>query len=235
MADLERYFKELGKLPVLTTKENNQLAIEAKTSQRAKNELTKGNLRYVIAVAKNFYGQGLDMNELIAEGNVGLIRSVDKFNPEKDENFIKCAGWWIRQSIMYALSNNRTVRKPMNKIQEWKEDNGSYEREKMSALDAPISRDGQEGATLGDLIAADIDERADNYEHKAFLIKQGIKGLDVRSRDIILKRYGVGLEYRLTVKSIADEYDMTEANVNKILREGLKKMARRLDRLNLEN
>jgi RNA polymerase primary sigma factor len=130
--DLEYYFKELSKIPVLEQQITNKLAIKARNCQIARDQLVKGNLRYVIAVAKNFYGQGVSMSDLIAEGNVGLITAVSKFKPEKDENFMKCAGWWIRHSIMYAISNNKVIRKPMNKVQEYKEENVVYEREKLT-------------------------------------------------------------------------------------------------------
>ena len=82
-------------------------------------KLIRSNLRFVVSVAKKFRGQGLPLSDLINEGNIGLITALDKFEPEKGYHFISYAVWWIRQSIMKAISEKgRTVRLPLNRANE---------------------------------------------------------------------------------------------------------------------
>lgn len=117
-ASLSIYFKDIYRLPLLTQEEEINLAKKIqKGDLQAENELVKGNLRFVVSVAKSYQGKGLDLVDLIQEGNCGLIESARKYDPSKNIKFITYAVWWIRQSIMKALSDQcRTVRVPINQI-----------------------------------------------------------------------------------------------------------------------
>ena len=87
--------------------------------EAAREKLLNANLRFVVSVAKKFRGQGLPLADLINEGNIGLITALDKFEPDKGYHFISYAVWWIRQSIMKAISEKgRTVRLPLNRSNE---------------------------------------------------------------------------------------------------------------------
>lgn len=114
------YMNDLKKIPLLTPEEEKDLAEKAaKGSAAAKNKLVKSNLRFVITIAKTYQGHGLDLADLISEGNLGLINAVDHFDVTKGYRFISYAVWWIRQSIQKALCDkSRAIRLPMNKVNE---------------------------------------------------------------------------------------------------------------------
>lgn len=114
------YMNDLKKIPLLTPEEEKELGEKAlKGSAEAKNKLVKSNLRFVITIAKTYQGHGLDLADLISEGNVGLINAADHFDVTKGYRFISYAVWWIRQSIQKALCDkSRAIRLPMNKVNE---------------------------------------------------------------------------------------------------------------------
>ena len=117
---LSLYLEDINKIPMLSYEEEYELAIKAKNGdKRAKERIINANLRFVVSVAKKFKGQGLPLSDLINEGNIGLITAIDKFEPEKGYHFISYAVWWIRQSIMKAISEKgRAIRLPLNRANE---------------------------------------------------------------------------------------------------------------------
>lgn len=123
--ELQYYIKDLRKISVITHERQKEIFERLKDPQITKtekdllyHELIKGNLRYVISVAKTYQNQGLDLLDLISEGNIGLIKAADRFDPNSGLKFISYAVWWIRQSIMSSLNENgRTIRIPSNVIQ----------------------------------------------------------------------------------------------------------------------
>jgi RNA polymerase primary sigma factor len=117
---LSVYLKEINKIPLLRREEEVRLAQEAKTgSESAKEALIKANLRFVVNVAKKYQNQGLSLDDLISEGNLGLITAVDKFDVNKGYHFISYAVWWIKQSILKALcEKSRMIRLPLNRANE---------------------------------------------------------------------------------------------------------------------
>ena len=112
------YLKDISHIKMLTPDEEKQIAIRAKEGdKKAKDKLISANTRFVVSVAKQYQGQGLDLEDLIAEGNIGLIKAAEKFDPDKGFKFISYAVWWIRQSILQALSDkSRTIRLPLNQV-----------------------------------------------------------------------------------------------------------------------
>jgi RNA polymerase primary sigma factor len=116
---LRLYLKEAGTTPLLTRKEEIQLAkrIEA-GDKRAKDRLIRSNLRLVISIAKNYYTQGMDLLDLIQEGNTGLIRAVEKFDHHRGFKFSTYATWWIRQAISRSIANqDRNIRIPVHMVE----------------------------------------------------------------------------------------------------------------------
>ena len=117
---LSVYLREINRIPLLSYDEEYELALRAKAGDKAaRDRIIKANLRFVVSVAKKFRGNGLPLSDLIDEGNIGLITALDKFEPEKGYHFISYAVWWIRQSIMKAISEkSRAVRLPLNRSNE---------------------------------------------------------------------------------------------------------------------
>ncbi len=113
------YLKEIGKVPLLTAEEEITLArcIQHKDVE-AKRRLTEANLRLVVSIAKRYVGRGLLFLDLIQEGNLGLIRAVEKFDPERGFKFSTYATWWIRQAITRAIADQaRTIRVPVHMVE----------------------------------------------------------------------------------------------------------------------
>lgn len=117
-ASLDKYLQEIGRVELITTDEEVELARRIKAGdQRALERLTKANLRFVVSVSKQYQNQGLSLPDLINEGNVGLIKAAERFDETRGFKFISYAVWWIRQSILQALAEQaRIVRLPLNKI-----------------------------------------------------------------------------------------------------------------------
>lgn len=115
---LEKYLQEIGKLALTTPEEEVMLAKRIRQGdQKAVEKLTKANLRFVVSVAKQYQNQGLTLPDLINEGNLGLIKAVQRFDETKGFKFISYAVWWIRQSILQALAEQgRIVSLPLNKV-----------------------------------------------------------------------------------------------------------------------
>ncbi|AWN81702.1 MAG: RNA polymerase sigma factor RpoD/SigA [Candidatus Cardinium sp.] len=115
---LDKYLQEIGKVPLLSADEEVALSKRIKMGDRAAFErLTNANLRFVVSVAKQYQNQGLSLSDLINEGNLGLIKSAQRFDEKRGFKFISYAVWWIRQSILQALAEQaRIVRLPLNRI-----------------------------------------------------------------------------------------------------------------------
>lgn len=115
---VDSYYTQIGKYSLLSPKEEKLLAARALLGDKeAADRLVTGNLRFVITVAKHYMGQGVPLEDLISEGNYGLMTAVHKFDPTKKYKFITYASYWIRQAILKALSEqNRTIRIPPNKV-----------------------------------------------------------------------------------------------------------------------
>src|SRR3569623_2091073 len=125
---LDKYLQEIGKVDLLTADEEVVLAKLIKSGDRsALEKLTKANLRFVVSVAKQYQNQGLSLSDLINEGNLGLIKSAQRFDETRGFKFISYAVWWIRQSILQALAEQgRLVRLPQNKIGTYNKANKAY-------------------------------------------------------------------------------------------------------------
>jgi len=114
------YLKEINKIPLLTRSEEEHFAREAaKGDKMAKDKLVQANLRFVVNVAKKYRNQGMSLEDLISEGNIGLMNAVDRYDVDKGFHFISYAVWWIRQAILKAIcEKSRMIRLPLNRANE---------------------------------------------------------------------------------------------------------------------
>lgn len=117
---LSTYLKEINRIPLLSNEEEIELAEKAAAGDRnAKNKIINANLRFVVTIAKKYQKKGLDIEDLISEGNIGLLNAIEKFDVTKGYRFISYAVWWIRQSILKAVcEKSRAIRLPLNRANE---------------------------------------------------------------------------------------------------------------------
>lgn len=117
---LALYLKDINKIPLLSREEEIELAKKAHAGDKAaKEKIVRANLRFVVNVAKKYQNHGLDLTDLISEGNIGLLTAVEKFDVSKGYHFISYAVWWIRQSILKAIcEKSRAIRLPLNRANE---------------------------------------------------------------------------------------------------------------------
>ena len=117
-AALDKYLVDISREKLISTDEEVELAQKIhKGDQRALNKLVRANLRFVVSVAKQYQNQGLSLNDLVNEGNIGLVKAAQKFDETRGFKFISYAVWWIRQSILHAISEqSRIVRMPLNQV-----------------------------------------------------------------------------------------------------------------------
>ena len=113
------YLREIGKIPLLTGDEELELAQKVKEGdKRAKDKMAEANMRLVVSIAKRYSGRGLDFLDLIQEGNTGLLRAVEKFDPDKGFKFSTYATWWIRQATTRAIADQaRVIRIPVHMVE----------------------------------------------------------------------------------------------------------------------
>ncbi len=148
------YLREIGRVPLLSSEEEIELAVKiTEGNQYAKQRLTEANLRLVVSIAKKYVGRGMYFLDLIQEGNVGLIKAVDKFDYTKGFKFSTYATWWIRQAITRAIADQaRTIRIPVHMVEtinrlkkvqsQLLHENGFEPSEEMIAdkMDMPVER-----------------------------------------------------------------------------------------------
>ena len=115
---VEEYLRDLGKLEMVTPEEETELAVRIQAGDDAAfKRLVEANLRFVVSVTKQYQNRGLDLPDLINEGNIGLMKAALKFDPTRGFKFVSYAVWWIRQQILQSLSDKgRLVRLPLNQV-----------------------------------------------------------------------------------------------------------------------
>src|ERR1700740_137720 len=126
---VEKYLQEISKISMITPEEETILAQRIKMGdQRALDKLVQANLRFVVSVAKQYQHQGLSLNDLINEGNLGLIRAAQKFDETKGFKFISYGVWWIRQAMAQAIiEQSKIIRIPTGKAQHFSKINRAFQ------------------------------------------------------------------------------------------------------------
>ena len=266
LGSLDAYIGAVHQIPVLTVDEEQDLARRFRDDEdlNAARELVHSHLRFVVHVARGYNGYGLQLGDLIQEGNIGLMKAVKRFDPEMGVRLVSFAVHWIRAEMHeFILKNWRIVKVATTKAQRklffnlrksktrlgWMNDAevtavaadlNVSKREVLEmesrlsgrdiGFDAPSDEDDDHAPPSPGayLMTQDEDpsqayERADSEGNKLELLREGMSGLDKRSRDIIMRRW-LDDENKVTLQDLADEYGVSAERIRQIEANALKKM-----------
>ena len=266
LGSLDAYIGAVHQIPVLTVDEEQDLARRFRDAEDldAARELVHSHLRFVVHVARGYNGYGLQLGDLIQEGNIGLMKAVKRFDPEMGVRLVSFAVHWIRAEMHeFILKNWRIVKVATTKAQRklffnlrksktrlgWMNDAevtavaadlNVSKREVLEmesrlsgrdiGFDAPSDEDDDHAPPSPGayLMTQDEDpsqayERADSEGNKLELLREGMAGLDKRSRDIVMRRW-LDDENKVTLQELADEYGVSAERIRQIEANALKKM-----------
>ena len=246
------YLKEIGKVPLLSSEEEIELANRIEQGdQRAKKKLAEANLRLVVSIAKRYVGRGMLFLDLIQEGNLGLIKAVEKFDYRKGYKFSTYATWWIRQAITRAIripvhmveTINKLIRVQRQLLQELGRD--PFPEEISKVMDLPvdkvreIQKIAQEPVSLETPIGEEEDSHLGDFipdddalapaEAAAFtmLKEQLINVLDTltpREEKVLRLRFGLDDGRARTLEEVGKEFDVTRERIRQIEAKALRKL-----------
>jgi RNA polymerase primary sigma factor len=242
--EIQHYLKDIRRIKVMTPEREKELAVKMKSDdtpkrerEKIESELLVGNLRFVITVAKQYQNQGLDLSDLIAEGNLGLMKAIKNFDWHKDLRFISYAVWWVKQSIIQSLNDNaRTIRLPVNVVQDLHKAKkeiaitGKELELKFSSLPSMIDLDmtiNDEGDTLVDMIANPNALAPDAGFNTKDMLKNKLISLlnvlDEREKVIIEDYFGLSGTPR-TLEDIGGDFGLTKERVRQIKERALRRL-----------
>jgi RNA polymerase primary sigma factor len=240
---LSLYLKDINRVPLLTRSEEESLAREAvRGNTAAKERLIRANLRFVVNVAKKYQHKGLPLEDLISEGNIGLMRAIDRFDVDKGYHFISYAVWWVRQAILSALSEkSRTIRLPTNralelsKIQKTDGEKTSATgsaaslllvgREPLS-LDAPSGPD-DDSSPFGETVEDRAAPRQDDLAIESCLreeINAVLGSLARKESEIIQYRFGLNGRKPLSLRELGARFRLTKERIRQIEKKAIRQL-----------
>ena len=247
-AALEKYLQEIGKEEMISAEEEVELAQRIKHGdQKALERLTKANLRFVVSVAKQYQNQGLSLPDLINEGNLGLLKAAERFDETRGFKFISYAVWWIRQSILQAISEqSRIVRLPLNQVgsvnkitreinrfEQENERRPSLE-EIAEKIDLPEDKIDEAMNINGHHVSVDapfvdgednslLDVMPNENSSLRAEIQEALTMLSDRERNVIEASYGINRP-ELTMEEIGVKFGLTRERVRQIKEKAIRKL-----------
>jgi RNA polymerase primary sigma factor len=213
VASTLRYIQETKKISNLSREEEKELGRQAQAGdRRAINTLVESNLRFVIQVAKQYQGMGLDLADLIAFGNIGLFEAAERFNPDKGVKFITFAVWYIRAELQKALNDlSRTVRIPSHRT--------ATEEYSTKSISTPVGDDENKETYADRYLAADSTKSARDTQDLQYDLQRALDQLKPKQRAAITRFYGIGFEYAQCMDQIAEELEVTGERARQLVRQ----------------
>lgn len=212
----EIYYNELKKFKPLTRAKEKKLIKKCKKGNlKAKNEIIEANLKFVFDIAKKYTGRGVPILELISEGNMGLLKAIDKFDETRDVKFISYAVWWIRQAMSDAIKKRNLI----NFV------DIDTERSNDTKFDKTFTSEDNDDEDEGIQFS---NEENESYEEinsaQSDLVSRVLLVLNEREREIIESYYGINGKEELTLNEMGEKYHLTSERVRQIKKQGLKKL-----------
>ena len=199
------YYDDLKKYrPLTKAKERRLLKKCKKGNLKAKNEILESNLRFVFDIARHYTGRGVPISELISDGNMGLLRAIEKFDESKDVKFISYAVWWIRQAMLESIKKKNAI----NFVEiEPNTDNDV-------SMDKKLIEDDEDDTYFNNDFSNENDEKESEIKigQKNIVIKL-LNVLDERERDVIESYYGINDKKELTLTDIGKKYNLSSERV----------------------
>ena len=231
------YLKQIEHIPVLTREEEEICARKASMGdEKEKERLIVSNLRFVVSIALKYQNLGLPLMDLINEGNMGLIRAVEKFDVNKGFKFISYARWWIRHFMLKAIFEQSTsIKLPLkyaNQISKMDSFNETDFIKKLRKVYRPVSLDQQlSDDTNSDAIVDMIDDNRYDHPEKVAekvnlkeIINEVLCKLKPIERDVISRHFGLNGKKPLTLKEIGEKYNLTKERIRQIEHAALDKL-----------
>lgn len=220
---VKQYYKDLKKYSPMSKDEERKLLIKAKNNDlNAQNKILEANLRFVFEVAKRYKGNGVPLEDLISEGNMGLIKAIQKFDLSRDVKFYSYAVWWIKQSIIAFLKENYNK----NIIEKSEETlfNNSIDNSKLS--DCEDDRVHYMESIMSN--ESDLNDLEKNNEI-SFIITKTLNGFDERSKEMIIKYYGLDGDEPMTLSEVGEIYGISKERVRQICKKSLETLKNKLE------
>lgn len=210
------YYDDLKKYKPLTKAKERRLLKKCKKGNlKAKNEILEANLRFVFDIAKHYTGRGVPISELISDGNMGLLRAIEKFDESKDVKFISYAVWWIRQAMLESIKKRNAI--SFVEI-EPNTDNDS-------SMDKKLIEDDEDDVSFNNDFSNENDEKSREVtENQRNIITSLIGTLSDRERDIVENYYGINDKKELTLTDIGKKYNLSSERVRQIKLNAIRKL-----------
>jgi RNA polymerase primary sigma factor len=231
------YLKQIENIPVLSREDEEICARKAaKGDQKEKERLIVSNLRFVVSIAVKYQNLGLPLMDLINEGNMGLIRAVEKFDVNKGFKFISYARWWIRHFILKAIFEQSTsIKLPLkyaSQLSKNDEINDTEMVQKLRQIYRPVSLDQKlsednNSDTILDLVDSskyDLPDKVVMEQNLKEIISEIMFKLKPIERDVISRHFGLNGKPPLTLKEIGEKYNLTKERIRQIEHTALDKL-----------
>lgn len=252
----DKYLKDIYPLELISAEREKELSKLIQSGDKgAEKELVESNLRFVVSIAKQYVGRGLDISDLVSEGNLGLIKAAQKFDPSKEIKFITYAVWWIRQSILQSIADNgRMIRLPQNQIRQLNGIKTTYSQLEQELCRTPdiseiseymdididkiqlsimgnkkmtsLDMEIEEDFTLSDTIASDLETDGEMMEESLSQeVYLLLSKLSDREKLVITSLFGIDQNEK-TLLELSNILDVTSERIRQIKCEALKKLRR---------
>ena len=219
---LNKYLDEIGRESLLSADEERSLALKAKAGdRRAQNRLVEANLRFVVSIANQYKGKGLQMDDLVSEGNIGLLKAASRFDPDRGARFVSYAVGHVRQQIEKAIEQQAGLYQVPKDV---KNEMAAREQSRPMSVDAPLGH--RTNMSLLSVLVNQDAPFADERVHSEAIeqaIEFALASLDSRESRIVNAFFGINQEHE-TMAEIAEDMDLKRERVRQIRDKAVRKL-----------